>query len=75
MAEILNVAIDLGGLHPAREGLINLDARAAELGITPGNFYTLDLFHAERHTTASNFRVDTTLEFTNCGIFVPDNPK
>jgi len=69
------LAIDLGGLHPARTATINLDMRAAELGITPGNFYPLDLFHAERHTTASNFRVDTTLEFTNCGIFVPDNPR
>ena len=25
-----------------------------------------DIFHAERHTTESHFRIDTTIEFTNC---------
>jgi fibro-slime domain-containing protein len=69
------LAIDLGGLHPARTATINLDARAAELGIVPGSFYTLDLFHAERSPSASNFRVDTSLDFVNCGFFVPDIPK
>jgi fibro-slime domain-containing protein len=43
------------------------------LGIVPGQSYPLDLFHAERHSTASNFRVDTTLEFTACGtVTAPD---
>ena len=35
--------------------------------IEPGQTYALDLFHAERHSYASNFRVDTTLAFTECG--------
>jgi hypothetical protein len=26
----------------------------------------MDIFQAERHTTESNFRVGTTIEFTNC---------
>jgi fibro-slime domain-containing protein len=69
------LAIDLGGLHPAVTGTINLDMAAGQLGIATGNYYTLDLFHAERSPSASNFRVDTSLEFTNCGIFVPDVPK
>ncbi len=69
------LAIDLGGLHSATSGEIKLDDRKTELGIAVGNTYRLELFHAERHTDASNFRVDTTLQFTNCGIFVPDNPK
>jgi fibro-slime domain-containing protein len=69
------LAIDLGGLHPARSGSIDLDERADYLGIEKGQTYRLELFHAERHTNESNFRVDTTLEFTNCGIFVPDVPK
>ena len=38
------------------------NAYAAELGITRGNTYRMDIFHAERHTTASNFRVETTIE-------------
>jgi fibro-slime domain-containing protein len=69
------LAIDLGGLHPARNGEVDLDERADYLGIEKGKTYRLELFHAERHTNESNFRVDTTLEFTNCGIFVPDVPK
>jgi len=69
------LAVDLGGLHPQETGSINLDQRAGELGISTGNTYSLDLFHAERHTNASHFRVDTNLEFTNCGIIVPENPK
>ncbi|HTA88216.1 MAG TPA: fibro-slime domain-containing protein [Polyangiaceae bacterium] len=68
------LAIDLGGLHPQASDSVSLDAAAMELGITVGNAYNLDLFHAERHTTASDFRVDTNLEFTNCGTIVPEVP-
>lgn len=56
------LAIDLGGLHPRREGTVNLDAQAAQLGISVGSTYALDIFHAERHTGASNFRIETTIE-------------
>jgi fibro-slime domain-containing protein len=56
------LAIDLGGLHPSLEGSVDLDAKAAELGIVPGGTYRMDIFHAERHTQDSNFRVDTTID-------------
>ncbi|MEJ7728691.1 MAG: fibro-slime domain-containing protein [Polyangiaceae bacterium] len=65
-----NLGIDLGGLHSALSETIDLDARAAELGITPGNTYPLDLFHAERHTSQSNFRIQSSLAFTNCDPIV-----
>jgi fibro-slime domain-containing protein len=68
------LAIDLGGLHPMQEDQIDLDANASSLGISIGNVYSLELFHAERHTSESNFRVDTNLEFVNCGTVVPE-PK
>ena len=29
--------------------------------MTPGNTYDFDLFFAERHTSESNFRVDTSI--------------
>ncbi|HKU42142.1 MAG TPA: fibro-slime domain-containing protein [Polyangiales bacterium] len=61
------LAIDLGGLHPPATGTLDLDAAQRELGIEPGREYTLDLFHAERHSAASNFRVDTTIQFSDCG--------
>jgi len=64
------LAIDLGGLHPVQMDTVSLDAQAATLGITKGKVYSLDLFHAERHSTASNFRIDTNLEFVDCGIIV-----
>jgi hypothetical protein len=33
--------------------------------------YSLELFHAERHTDGSNFRVDTNLGFVDCGTVPP----
>jgi fibro-slime domain-containing protein len=60
------VGIDIGGVHGAESEAINLDAKAAAFGLTKGSKYPLDVFQAERHTSASHFRVDTTLEFVNC---------
>jgi fibro-slime domain-containing protein len=66
------LAIDLGGLHPPQSDTLDLDARAAELGIEPGKEYPIDLFHAERHTYGSNFKIQSTLSFTNCDpIIIP----
>ena len=56
------LAIDLGGLHPQLSATVDLDASAAELGIAVGNRYAMDIFHAERHTDASNFHVETTID-------------
>jgi len=64
------LAIDLGGLHPSQSDTVALDLEAAKLGIYTGGVYTLDLFHAERHSHASNFRIDTNIEFVNCAIIV-----
>jgi fibro-slime domain-containing protein len=64
------LAIDLGGLHPAQSDTIDLDAQAAALGIAPGGSYALDLFQAERHTDASHFTIQSTLQFTNCSPIV-----
>jgi fibro-slime domain-containing protein len=62
------LAIDLGGVHGALNGQVDLNAKAAELGITPGGTYQLDFFFAERHTSESNFRIDTTIaSFVDCG--------
>lgn len=55
------LAIDLGGVHGPESATVDLDAMAQELGITPGNTYTLDFFFAERHTSESNFRIDTSI--------------
>ncbi len=55
------LGIDLGGVHGPLNGEIDMDAMAATLGIVVGETYTLDFFFAERHTTESNFRIDTTI--------------
>jgi fibro-slime domain-containing protein len=61
------LAIDLGGVHGSETGSINLDADAGKLSLTKGQIYQLDFFFAERHTVDSHFRIDTTLDFVDCG--------
>ena len=55
------LAINLGGVHGPETAPIDLDAAAGSLGIAVGNEYTLDFFFAERHTSESNFRIDTSI--------------
>jgi fibro-slime domain-containing protein len=55
------LAIDLGGLHTPKEQTINFDQKAAELGLSKGETYAMDIFHAERHTVQSNFRIETSI--------------
>ena len=56
------LALDLGGVHGAETGTVDFDGQAGQLGISRGNTYDLDVFHAERHTTESNFRIETTID-------------
>jgi fibro-slime domain-containing protein len=51
------LAMDLGGVHPALNGSVNLDT----LGLTAGNDYAFDFFFAERHTTDSNLKIETSI--------------
>lgn len=60
------LAIDLGGVHGAQSAEVDLDAMAGTLQIETGKTYALDFFFAERHTSQSTFRIDTTI-----GTFVP----
>ncbi|XGV99052.1 MAG: fibro-slime domain-containing protein [Leptolyngbya sp. BL-A-14] len=52
--------IDLGGIHVAQTGTVNLD----DLGFTAGTNHTLHLFFAERHTVESHFRIETSILLT-----------
>jgi len=65
------LAVDLGGLHPQTSQTIDMDGQAAALGIKKNNAYNIELFHAERHTTESHFRVDTNFVFVDCGTIIP----
>jgi len=53
------LVIDLGGVHSARTQVIDLDRLT---WLTNGQTYSLKVFHAERHTTQSNFKIDTTIQ-------------
>ena len=55
------LALDIGGQHQALEGTIDFDTQASALGITVGQSYPMDIFQAERQTTASNFRIETNI--------------
>jgi fibro-slime domain-containing protein len=51
------LALDIGGLHGPQQRTVNLD----DLGLADGEFYNLDVFHAERCDSGSNFRIDTSI--------------
>jgi fibro-slime domain-containing protein len=61
------LVIDLGGVHGAAGASVNLDT----LGLTAGNTYSFDLFFAERHTSESNFRIDTSIALVPTGVPEP----
>ena len=65
------LAIDIGGIHVASTDTIRLDERARDLGLAVGNVYTMDLFGAERHAGDSNFHIETSMSFVNCGVAPP----
>jgi fibro-slime domain-containing protein len=66
-----HIGVNLSGVHTAQEGSVVLDEVALEFGLTVGNVYTFDLFQAERQASESNFRLETTLDFTGCGEILP----
>ena len=70
-----HLLVDLGGVHGAKSATVDMDQKATEVGIVTGQVYPFDMFQAERHTSESNFRADTNLEFVDCGTIVPDVPK
>ncbi len=49
---------DIGGIHSAIQRTVELD----NLGLTEGEIYDLDLFFAERHTTHSNFKLQSSIK-------------
>ena len=62
-----SLAIDLGGVHGAESAAVALDS----LGLTTGQTYDLDLFFAERHTSASSFAFTTGLVLATAPIPEP----
>lgn len=65
------LVIDLGGTHGQLEATVSLDAEATRIGLVTGETYAMDIFHAERHTVESNFRIETNIQ---CFTTVPPPP-
>lgn len=55
------LVIDLGGVHGAASASFTEETLKG-LGLVAGTSYDLDIFFAERHTTASTFAITTTLD-------------
>lgn len=53
------LVLDLGGVHQRKTQTIDL----ARLDLADGRVYQIKVFHAERRTTQSNFRMETSFEF------------
>jgi len=53
--------IDIGGVHSRKDANVDLDSVASDIGLTIGETYDFNFFFAERHTTKSNFIIETTL--------------
>jgi fibro-slime domain-containing protein len=56
------LVMDLGGVHPADSGTVDLDEQARTLGFALGSKPRMDIFQAERHTDFSTFRIETSLK-------------
>jgi len=65
-----HLAIDLGGIHNQKTLTVDMDQQAEKFGIEKGKVYELAVFNAERHTSESNFRIDTTMVFEDCGTII-----
>jgi fibro-slime domain-containing protein len=57
-----HLVIDLGGIHTAQTGSVDLDARSAELGLSAGGIYEMAVFYADRRCCGSTFHIETTFE-------------
>jgi fibro-slime domain-containing protein len=56
------LALDLGGVHGATSGTVSLSnaSVASSLGLVKGKIYEVVVFQAERHTSASSYRLTLT---------------
>ena len=64
------LVLDLGGVHEAEDAVIDLDTVAAMQGLTADETYAMDIFHAERHMSDSNFHIETTIDCFTPGVVV-----
>lgn len=59
------LVIDLGGVHSAVNQIVHLDRLT---NLRPNQRNTLRIFHAERHRTQSNFRIETSINLRTASV-------
>lgn len=59
--------LDIGGVHSAITGVINLDELAAKQGFKVGDVCKMNFFFAERKTSGSNLKISSSIQFTPAG--------
>ncbi len=59
------LVMDLGGLHAKQAQSLQVNRLN---WLEDGKTYTLKIFHAERHTTQSNFRIETSLQLVPAAL-------
>lgn len=52
-----HLALDLGGVHGAEDGSVNLKSQESALGLHVGGIYEAVVWQAERHTVASSYKL------------------
>lgn len=62
------LVVDLGGIHTPLTKVVLLD----DLGLTIGETYDFDFFHAERQTSGSNFTFSTTIALEDAPLPTPE---
>jgi fibro-slime domain-containing protein len=65
------LVIDLGGVHKAETGMVDLDS----LGLIAGKRYNFDMFYAERHTSESTFNMTSSFLLQDRDENVPSVPE
>jgi choice-of-anchor A domain-containing protein len=65
--------MDLGGVHATECKSVSLVDVAGAAGLVNGSVATLDIFNAERHTTGSDMKIDTSIVLIPA-VITPPNP-
>jgi fibro-slime domain-containing protein len=63
------LVVDLGGIHTAQSGRVNLDT----MRLVEGTTYPWDFFYCERHTPGSDMRIHTSMNLRTSSLFSVDD--